>query len=104
MNTTGVVLSIVLTGLGTCLMRLAGTTALSHRLTGTAWMRQVPLAVLLVLAISSVAGTELELPSPAVVFGTLAVVFAAVRRMPLLFSVLVGCLVYVTTHHLWPRW
>ncbi|MBC2876257.1 MULTISPECIES: AzlD domain-containing protein [Streptomyces] len=104
MSTSAALLASAVAGAGTLLMRLAGVTPLSRRLGEVPWIRHVPLAVLLVLAVSAVAGGEVAVPSPAVVAGTAVVAGAAAWRAPLLVSVVVGCGVYVAVGVGWPGW
>ncbi|EMF02357.1 AzlD domain-containing protein [Streptomyces mobaraensis NBRC 13819 = DSM 40847] len=104
MSSAAALLASAVAGGGTLLMRLAGATHLGRRFADTAWMRQVPLAVLLVLAVSAVAGGEVGVPSPAVVAGTAGVVGAAAWRAPLLVSVVVGCGVYAGVGAWWTGW
>ncbi|MFI0740696.1 AzlD domain-containing protein [Streptomyces sp. NPDC021100] len=104
MSTSAALLASAVAGAGTLLMRLAGVTPLSRRLGDVPWMRHVPLAVLLVLAVSAVAGGGAAVPSPPVVLGTGVVVVAAAWRAPLLVSVVVGCGVYAVVGVWWPGW
>lgn len=104
MSTTDALLAVAVAGAGTLLMRLAGAVPVSRRLAEMAWMRQVPLAVLLVLAITSVSGDPLRVPSPATVLGTVVVGVAALRRVRLLLSVPLGCAVYIVVQMVWPAW
>ncbi|MGA4844881.1 AzlD domain-containing protein [Streptomyces sp. G5(2025)] len=104
MNTTAVLLAVAVTGVGTLLMRLAGATDLGHRLSDAPWMRHVPLAVLLVLAVSAVTGDGTTAPPPPTVLATTVVAAAAARRAPLLVSVVAGCVVYAVVREWWPRW
>ncbi len=104
MSTAGVLVSIAVAGIGTLLMRLSGATRVSRRLAEMPWMRHVPLAVLLVLAVSSVTGGELRTPAPPMALGTVVVAGASLRGAPLLVNVVAGCVVYAMVRSLWPEW
>lgn len=81
-------------GLGTYLMRSTGVW-LPHRWIPTRWLAHLPLAVILVMAIASLAGLT---PTPQDAVSTLlagaAVAIATLKRLPLAVCILIGCVVF----------
>ncbi|WP_372412115.1 hypothetical protein [Streptomyces luteireticuli] len=101
---------MLVSAVGTLLMRLTGVLINGRRLEKAMWMRHVPLSVLLVLSVSSVASlpsvtsNALAAPCPAVVAGTATITVTAWRQAPLLINMLAGCAVYTVVGMLHPSW
>jgi uncharacterized membrane protein len=93
-SVAGAAAAVLLAAVGTFVLRLSGTLGISDRLSRARWMGAVPLAVLLVLAVTAVAGSDAGLPSRPALLATGVVAVLAARRSPLLVSVVAGCVVY----------
>lgn len=89
--------AIFFAGIGTYLMRSAGAWV-SPRWLKADWIGHLPFAVILVMAVSSIASfTNLAagwMPLVGAIAASLAVVFAALRRLPLGVCIVIGCALF----------
>lgn len=91
-------LIILFTGLGTCLMRIVGVWVEPKYLQAN-WLTHIPLAVILVMALSSVLNLinvgagQLEQLLAAIAAITI-VILATLKELPLIICIASGCIVF----------
>ncbi|PIG90843.1 AzlD domain-containing protein [Gloeocapsopsis sp. IPPAS B-1203] len=83
---------ILLSGLGTYLMRSVGIWATKPM---QFWLHHIPFAVILVMAISGVVDlSQTPRQTLSAIAATVIVIIASVCKLPLVFRIVIGCLVF----------
>lgn len=85
---------IICSGIGTYLMRSAGVWIDPNLVQGR-WLEELPFAVILVIAVSSLGNFTTNSASLiAAIAASLAVIFTSWRKLPLIVCIAIGCAVY----------
>lgn len=89
---------VFLAGLGTYLMRSAGAWV-SPRLLQADWLNQIPFAIILVMAVGSLASLltynpDRSMQPVATLIASAVVIAASLRKIPLVLCIILGCVVF----------
>jgi branched-subunit amino acid transport protein AzlD len=91
-------LIIIIAGIGNYVMRCVGVWINSDRLQAK-WLAQVPFAVILVMAVSSLnslvdVGKDSIITALGALLAGIAVIFSSLKKLPLIFSIAIGCVLF----------
>ncbi|MBD2462929.1 AzlD domain-containing protein [Oscillatoria sp. FACHB-1407] len=87
-------LIIALAGIGTYVMRSSGVWV-PPKFIPTRWLAHLPLAVILVITVGSIASfTDTPQSSLGAIAATLAVILASLKKLPIVVGIAIGCVVF----------